>query len=162
MYDVGPPPATYLLRRGNLDRPGHEVPAGFLRVLCASPEQACVDGGPPNPHASGRRLAFARWLTEPDGPAAGMVARVYVNRVWQYLFGEGIVATTDNLGHSGGRPTHPELLDWLAVEFQSNGWRVKPLVKLIMSSSVYRQASHRDGDAPAQYCGGTGLRSRAD
>ncbi|MEX0677452.1 MAG: PSD1 and planctomycete cytochrome C domain-containing protein [Pirellulales bacterium] len=144
VYDVGPPPPTYLLRRGNLDRPGPEVPAGFLHVLCESEPQSRVEPSTPTEHASGRRLAFARWLTDRRGAAAGLVARVYVNRVWQYLFGQGIVATSDNFGTSGAPPTHPELLDWLAVEFQSGGWRVKPLVRLIVTSAAYRQASHRD------------------
>ncbi len=147
VYDVGPPPATYLLRRGNLDRPGPEVPAGFLRVLCESEATSRVDANAPNQHASGRRLALARWLTAPGTPAAGLVARVYVNRVWQYLFGQGIVTTSDNFGHSGARPSHPELLDWLAVEFQSSGWRVKPLVKRIVMSRAYRQSSHPRDDA---------------
>ncbi|MEX2112998.1 MAG: PSD1 and planctomycete cytochrome C domain-containing protein, partial [Pirellulales bacterium] len=146
VYDVGPPPPTYLLRRGDLDRPGAEVAAGFLRVLCQAPTHERANGDTPYSHTSGRRLAFAQWLTQPDSAAAGLVARVYVNRVWQYLFGQGIVATSDNFGRSGASPTHPELLDWLAVEFQSNGWRVKPLVKLIMQSSVYRQASQRQSD----------------
>ncbi len=141
VYDTGPPPAIYLLRRGNLDRPGPEVPAGFLRVLCSSPSQECIADSNANAHSSGRRLAFAHWLVERDSAAAGLVARVYVNRVWQYLFGQGIVATSENFGHSGSLPTHPDLLDWLAVEFQSSGWRVKPLVKRIMTSSVYRQDS---------------------
>ncbi|MBI3839449.1 MAG: PSD1 domain-containing protein [Planctomycetia bacterium] len=144
VYDVGPPPPTYLLRRGNLDRPGAEVPAGFLHVLCESEARARVDVPKPNEHTSGRRLAFARWLTDRDSAAAGLVARVYVNRVWQYLFGQGIVSTSDNFGHSGARPTHGELLDWLALEFQTGGWRAKPLVKLMTTSAVYRQASQRD------------------
>jgi hypothetical protein len=141
VYDVGPPAPTYLLQRGNLDRPGREVPPGFVGVLCTSPEQAGIADNGARGASSGRRLALARWLTERDTPAAGLVARVYVNRVWQYLFGQGIVATSDNFGHSGTAPTHPELLDWLAVEFQQSGWRVKPLVKQIMTSAVYRQAS---------------------
>ncbi len=144
VYDVGPPSPTYLLRRGNLDRPGPQVAPGFLRVLCATELPDGLDASKPNEHASGRRLALARWLTAPDSPAAGLVSRVYVNRVWQYLFARGVVATSDNLGRSGARPTHPELLDWLAVEFQEGGWQLKPLVKSIMTSTVYRQASHRD------------------
>lgn len=148
VYDVGPPPATYLLRRGNLDRPGPEVPPGFLHVLAETEAASRIEGRPLSHHVSGRRLAFARWLTDRNSAAGGLAARVYVNRVWQYLFGQGIVATSDNFGHSGARPTHPELLDWLALEFQSHGWRVKPLVKQIMMSAVYRQASHRQPGEP--------------
>ena len=66
-----------------------------------------------------------------------------VNRIWLHLFGEGIVTTPDNFGNAGARPTHPELLDWLATEFMNSGWRIKPLIKLIMTSSAYRQASYR-------------------
>ncbi|HTM55035.1 MAG TPA: DUF1553 domain-containing protein, partial [Pirellulales bacterium] len=149
VYDVGPPPATYLLRRGDLDRPGAQVPPGYLRVLCDSAEQSTIADAEASAITSGRRLAFARWLTQPDSTAGGLVSRVYVNRVWQALFGQGIVATSDNFGNSGARPTHPELLDWLAVEFQSNGWRIKPLVKQIMLSSVYRQASRRESPSTA-------------
>jgi hypothetical protein len=148
VYDVGPPPATYLLRRGNLDRPGPEVAPGFLQVLAETDAKATIAGPPLHQHASGRRLAFARWLTDVQTPAGGLVARVYVNRVWQYLFGQGIVGTSDNFGHSGDRPTHPELLDWLAIEFQAGGWHVKPLVRLIMTSAAYRQASHRERTSP--------------
>jgi len=94
-----------------------------------------------HPHTSGRRLALAHWLTEPDSRAAGLVARVMVNRMWEHHFGQGLVATADNFGRAGSPPTHPELLDWLAADFIESGWRVKRLHKLIMTSSVYRQAS---------------------
>jgi hypothetical protein len=90
---------------------------------------------------SGRRLALAEWLTEPGSAASGLVARVQVNRVWQRLFGRGIVATADNFGRSGSRPTHPELLDRLADEFIRHGWRLKPIVREIMISTAYRQSS---------------------
>src|SRR5262249_20402793 len=95
---------------------------------------------PPKPGAatSGRRTALARWLTRPDHP---LTARVFVNRVWQHYFGEGIVATADNFGHLGARPTHSELLDWLATQFVQGGWRMKALHRLIVTSAVYRQAS---------------------
>jgi len=148
-YEVGPPPPTYLLRRGNFETPGPEVEPGFLSVLNDPEAPVHFSALSPEMKTSGRRLAFARWLTNPEGAAGGLVARVMVNRLWQHLFGEGIVATLDNFGNSGTRPTHAELLDWLATEFMNSGWRIKPLIKLMMTSSVYRQASFREDSAYA-------------
>ena len=148
-YDVGPPSPTYLLRRGNFETPGPEVEPGFLSVLTDPEAPAQFPVLDAEMKTSGRRLAFARWLTNPDGAPGGLVARVMVNRIWQHLFGEGIVATLDNFGNSGARPTHAELLDWLATEFINSGWRIKPLIKLMMTSSVYRQASFREDSAEA-------------
>src|SRR5262249_50678777 len=91
---------------------------------------------------TGRRLALARWLTRPDHP---LTARVIVNRIWQHHFGTGIVATPDDFGRTGARPTHPELLHWLATEFVEKGWSVKLLPRLIMTSAAYRQASRIPG-----------------
>jgi hypothetical protein len=90
------------------------------------------------PRTTGRRLALARWLTSPDNP---IVARILVNRVWSYHFGQGLVATPDNLGQSGARPTHPELLDWLASELIRSSWSLKHLNRLIVTSATYRQSS---------------------
>jgi len=155
LYDVGPPPETFLLRRGDHETPGRPVEFGFLSVLTP---QGGVAGEPeplPPPVASGqssgRRLALARWLTRPGTPAAGLVARVYVNRLWQQLFGEGLVATTDNFGLTGQPPTHPELLEWLAAEFVESGWRIKPLLRLMVLSRAYRQSSRPDAHAITQY-----------
>ena len=89
---------------------------------------------------SGQRLAFARWLTSHDHP---LTARVMVNRLWQHHFGSGIVSTPDNFGKMGAAPTHPELLDWLAVDFMENGWSLKRLHKQIMTSATYRQNSRQ-------------------
>ncbi|MBI2826869.1 MAG: PSD1 domain-containing protein [Planctomycetia bacterium] len=141
VYDVGQPPVTYLLKRGNHDAPGAPVAPGFLSVLSSGDPAAVFAAVHPTGATSGRRLALARWLTERDTPAAALVARVMVNRVWQQLFGVGIVETADNFGHSGAQPTHPELLDWLARQWIEAGYRWKPLVKRLMLSSVYRQAS---------------------
>ena len=149
LYDVGPPSPTYLLRRGNFETPGPEVEPGFLSVLTDPEAPAQFPVLDVEMKTSGRRLAFARWLTNPDGAPGGLVARVMVNRIWQHLFGEGIVATLDNFGNSGARPTHAELLDWLATEFINSGWRIKPLIKLMMTSSAYRQASFREDSANA-------------
>ena len=147
VYDVGPPPATHVLKRGNHLAPGEEVQPGFLSALCdagyanslASARQ--LPSAKPCGSTSGRRLALAHWLTDTNSPAAALVARVFVNRVWQQLFGVGIVETSDNFGLAGTRPTHPELLDWLAGEFIRQGWRLKPILKLIMASATYRQSS---------------------
>jgi hypothetical protein len=96
---------------------------------CATPTTA---------RTSGRRLALARWLTSPDNP---LVARLMVNRIWQYHFGIGLVATPDNFGVTGSKPSHPELLDFLTSEFIRSGWKLKPLHRLILNSATYRQSS---------------------
>jgi hypothetical protein len=140
LYDVGPPPPTYFLKRGNHETLGAVVEPGFLSVLTTATDKPV----PPTPAgglSSGRRTALAQWLTRPDSPAAGLMARVLVNRLWQHLFGQGIVATPENFGTSGELPTHPELLDWLATEFMRNGWQIKPMLKLMMCSAAYRQSS---------------------
>jgi hypothetical protein len=147
-YDVGPPPVTRMLVRGNHETPGPPVEPGFLNVLCAADAKA-VDGssgraaGPlaPAGATSGRRLELAHWITDWQSPGGALAARVYVNRVWQHLFGRGIVETSENLGISGEQPTHPELLEWLAARFVADGRRTKALVRLIVTSAVYRQAS---------------------
>lgn len=138
-YDVGPPTPFRLLKRGNHLKPGVAVEPGLPGAL-GKPEVR-VQSAKPQGVTSGRRLALAHWLTTPDSPAYSLLLRVQVNRIWQRLFGKGLVESADNLGVSGTRPTHPELLDWLAAEYQSNGGRLKPLLRLIMMSSVYRQAS---------------------
>ena len=136
VYDVGPPPPTYLLVRGDFKRPGRQVQPGFLSVLSESSSKISA-----LPASSGRRTALARWLTKRDTPAASLVSRVMVNRIWQHLTGVGIVPSSENLGRSGNRPTHPDLLEHLAWEFVDSGWRIKPLIKQIVMSSVYRQSS---------------------
>lgn len=141
LYDVGPPPPTHLLKRGEYAQPGPQVSPGFIRVLCDSDAAAIIALDKPMATSSGRRTALARWLTAPDTRASALLARVMVNRVWQHLFGQGIVATPENLGLSGELPTHPELLEWLSVELIRNGWRIKPLIKTMMTSTAYRQAS---------------------
>jgi len=95
---------------------------------------------PPWPGAkqTGRRLALARWLTKPDHP---VTARVLVNRLWKHHFGAGLIRTLDNLGKTGTPPTHPELLDWLAVNFVEQGWSLKAMHRLMMTSAAYRQSS---------------------
>src|SRR5438445_8290762 len=93
---------------------------------------------PADGHTSGRRRALAEWLASPQNP---LTARVIVNRIWHHHFGRGIVATLDNFGKMGEAPTHPELLDWLAIEFMEHGWSIKQMQRLIMTSNAYQMAS---------------------
>jgi hypothetical protein len=148
MADIPQPRETFVLVRGAYDKPGEKVTAGVPAVLPPLPA-----GETPN------RLALARWLVDPAHP---LTARVAVNRFWQQFFGRGLVKTSEDFGAQGERPTHPELLDWLAVEFMgsresrdagrepddqsadgtsSGSWNVKRLVKLIVMSGTYRQSS---------------------
>ena len=127
----------YLLQRGEWNRRGRRVLPN-VPVVLASVENPFRVEKPPNTATTGNRVALARWLTDPDHP---LTARVYVNRVWQHHFGTGIVATADDFGKTGSPPTHPELLDWLAVNFVRQGERLKKLHRLIVTSAVYRQQS---------------------
>jgi hypothetical protein len=150
LWDRGEPSPTYVLRRGNHLTPGRRVDPGIPAVLAGASSTDLVPFAlgttgtssvlPTRPGAAktGRRLAFARWLTQPNHP---LTARVMVNRIWKHHFDRAIVPTLDNFGKSGQRPTHPELLDWLAVEFVRRGWSVKSMHRLIMTSSTYRQSS---------------------
>ncbi|MBX3439621.1 MAG: DUF1553 domain-containing protein, partial [Planctomycetaceae bacterium] len=141
------PVVTHLLRRGNYLRPGLEVEPALFDVLLPL-GRAGVPLAEDNPAgSSGRRLALARELTNPQSLAGNHVARVFVNRLWQQLTGRGLVATSDNFGASGQPPTHPELLDWLTIQFLRDGWRVKPTIRRIMLSSTYRQTSAADAHA---------------
>jgi len=124
-----------VLAGGDHRQPRDLVPAGFPSLL--DPNPAVLDT-PPNPRTSGRRLTLARWLARPDHP---LTARVYVNRLWQALFGRGLVATPNDFGLSGERPTHPELLDWLAARFVREGWSTKRLLRTIVLSATYQQAA---------------------
>ncbi len=141
LWDRGEPSPTYILKRGEYNRPGRWVGPGIPAALTAA--RTPFECAPPWPGAktTGRRLTFARWLTSPDNP---LTARVFVNRVWKEHFGIGLVKTLENLGRQGERPSHPELLDWLAREFVGRGWSVKELHRLLMTSRTYRQASDVD------------------
>jgi mono/diheme cytochrome c family protein len=126
------PAPTYKLYRGDGTQPREQVTPGAVTAL-----------GPPlklpaEAPERERRLAFARWLGDPQNP---LPARVLVNRLWQHHFGEGIVSTPNDFGHNGARPSHPELLDWLASEFVDGGWSIKRLQRLIVLSATWRQAS---------------------
>jgi hypothetical protein len=137
-----------VLAGGDHRRPGDPVPAGFPALL--DPNAARIEC-PPNSRTSGRRLTLARWLANPENP---LTARVYVNRLWQALFGRGLVATPNDFGHSGERPTHPELLDWLAVRFMADGWSTKNLLRRLVTSATYRQAGVNPGDEARHADGG--------
>jgi hypothetical protein len=132
------PPVHHLLIRGVHGSPGKEVQPGVPAVLCSADNGYRLEPRPKGKISSGRRAAFARWVTSPANP---LFARVMVNRIWQHHFGMGLVATPDNFGRSGARPSHRELLDFLATEFIRGGWSVKVMHRLILSSAVYRQAS---------------------
>jgi hypothetical protein len=132
-----------LLKRGNHETPGKEVEPGFPSALSDPGRPVAIPGPAAAAETSGRRTALAQWLTRPDSRASALLARVMVNRLWQHLFGQGLVPTPENFGRSGEPPTHPELLEWLSDEFTRSGWRIKPMLKLMMTSRAYRQASRQ-------------------
>lgn len=128
-------PASHLLIRGDPYHPGAEVKPGFI---CSLPGGA-EDVGPEQamPQTTGRRTALASWLVKGNP----LLSRVWVNRVWRQHFGHGIVDTPSNFGVSGQLPSHPELLDWLAIQFERSGWSTKALHRMIMLSATYQQSS---------------------
>lgn len=140
LYDLPGPVTTPLLRRGDALTPGPPVDPGVLSSL-TTPVSFQWSAPSPESKTSGRRLAFARWLTQSQHP---LTARVMVNRIWLQHFGEGIVSTPEDFGTLGSPPSHPQLLDWLAREFVDSGWNIKRLHRLMMTSSVYRQRSNFD------------------
>ncbi len=127
MAEMKKPRDTFILGRGQYDNPGEKVTPGVPAFLPPMPP-----GAPPN------RLSLAKWLVDPKNP---LTARVAVNRYWQDCFGVGIVKTAEDFGSQGESPSHPQLLDWLATEFIANGWNVKAMMRLIVTSSTYRQSS---------------------
>ncbi len=133
-------PATFIFNRGEPTQPRDQVQPGELTVL-ANFHPATIAEKAPALATSGRRTAFAQSLTDGKHP---LTTRVLVNRVWHHHFGRGIVGSLGDFGHIGDRPTHPELLDWLASEFVAQGWSLKKLHRLILTSSAYRQSSVRD------------------
>ena len=138
LWDRGDPSPTYIYLRGDPTRRGPLVGPGVPAVLADAAAPFSPSPPWPNARKTGRRLAFARWLTRPDHP---LTARVLVNRIWRRHFGRGIVASVENFGRSGARPTHPELLDWLAIRFVASGWSTKAIQRLIVTSAAYRQGS---------------------
>jgi hypothetical protein len=137
-------PALHILTGGSLESPGDVVSPGVLSAMFDSNDHDLATAWNTIPETpAGRRLAFARWVASPNNT---LTARVVVNRAWQQHFGRGLVATPNNFGKMGGRPSHPELLDWLATWFIEHGWSLKKLHGLIMNSAAYAQA----GEHPQQ------------
>ncbi len=127
MYELPTPRDAFVLERGEYDKRGAKVERLVPAVLPPLPPDAPVN-----------RLGLAKWLVHPDHP---LTARVQVNRFWQQLFGAGLVNTSENFGSQGQPPTHPELFDWLAVDFRESGWDVKRIMKMLVMSATYRQTS---------------------
>ncbi|MCH9779170.1 MAG: PSD1 and planctomycete cytochrome C domain-containing protein [Planctomycetes bacterium] len=138
LWDRGRPSPTYIYRRGDETQPTRLVQPGTLSVIADGISPYHIEPVKQTNSKTGRRLAFARWLTQPDHP---LTSRVIVNRIWHKHFGNGIVKSLDNFGALGTPPSHPELLDWLAVDFVKQGWQFKKLHRLIMTSQAYRQSS---------------------
>ena len=132
------PDKTHVLERGDPSKPGDEIGPG---AVAAVKPAFTLKSEAPEPE---RRLALADWIADKNNP---LPARVLVNRVWHWHLGQGIVRTPSDFGFNGDRPAHPELLDWLAAEYQANGWRLKPLHRLIVLSNTYRQSSRFDDSA---------------
>ena len=136
VQDAASPTNCNVLVRGELKDKGAEVPRGVLTVL-KTPQAAHV-----NPRRSGR-LELAHWIASKDNP---LTARVMVNRVWEHLFGQGLVDTVDNFGALGNEPSHPDLLDTLAVQFMNDHWSIKKLIRSIVLSRVYQLSSQHNAD----------------
>jgi hypothetical protein len=151
-------PPLRLLKKGDPHRPGAVVEPGHLSAIPAL--DTPVAPPPAGAKTTTRRLQLANWIADPRNP---LPARVWVNRVWQGHFGGGLVRTPDNFGFAGEKPTHPQLLDWLAAEFVANGGKTKPLHRLILLSETYRQSSvHPRQDEYAKADAGNRLWWRAD
>lgn len=135
------PPEVRMLERGDYFRPGEVVPAGTLSSLVDDSNPLQVEPPVSGAKTTGRRLAFARWATQPESRAAALLARVQADRIWRGHFGRGLVPTPENFGASGLPPTHPELLEWLAAQLVASGWRQKALHREIVLSRTYRQTS---------------------
>ena len=148
LYEEGRPayqaPPNYFLIRGDPFSPGSPMSPGFLTAATYGDPPTEIPR--PDGRTSGRRLALAEWIGSRDNP---LTARVMANRIWHHHFGRGIVRTLDNLGRMGDTPTHPELLDWLAVEFMDRGWSIKEMHRLLMTSEAYRMASSFRHEASA-------------
>jgi mono/diheme cytochrome c family protein len=140
-------PETFVLSRGDVQQKQQVALAGFLRVLTPTDMDTSrwqVQPTAESNRTSFRRASLANWMTDVEHGAGSLVARVIVNRIWQHHFGRGLVATPNDFGTAGERPSHPELLDWLANDLVEHGWQLKRLHHLIMNSSVYMQSAEFD------------------
>ena len=137
---------TYFLSRGDPAQKRGVASQGFLTVLMdkGKTEKDWQEAPPKGWRTSYRRRSLANWITDPDDGAGTLLARVIVNRLWQHHFGQGLVSTPNDFGVQGEKPSHPALLDWLAEELIRCGWRLKPIHKLILLSSAYRQSAAYD------------------
>ncbi len=137
---------TFFLKRGDCDQKMGEAQQGFLQVLMTTPnrEKAWQVAPPAGSKLSYRRTALANWITDTEHGAGQLLARVFVNRMWHHHFGRGLVATPNDFGVQGSRPSHPELLDYLASEFIASGWKIKALHKRMMLTAAYMQSSQFD------------------
>lgn len=139
---------TFVLTRGDVKQKRAPATPGFLPVLMRNGKDESYWQIAPRDatqRSSMRRAALAEWLMDTNHGAGHLAARVIVNRLWQHHFGQGIVATSSDFGNQGAQPTHPELLDWLAVDLIQNGWQLKRMHRLMMTSAVYMQASEPQG-----------------
>jgi hypothetical protein len=136
-YCVNPrqPEPTFVLKRGDVETKGEQVTPGGLSTIRTLSSELGLKADAPEGQ---RRLKLAAWLTDADNP---LTARVMVNRIWQHHFGRGIVGSPNDFGFNGERPSHPELLDWLATEFVARGWSIKEMHRLVLLSSTYRQSA---------------------
>ncbi len=137
---IGPPiPRTHVLIRGDFRQPGEPVDPGFPSVITGNSELAVIESDRYRQFPTrGRRITLARWISSPENP---LTARVMVNRIWQHHFGRGIIGTPNDFGRNGERPTHPELLDWLARRFVEQRWSIKAIHRLILTSNTWRQSA---------------------
>ena len=139
----GEVPVSAVFFRGNPTSARGTVTPGEINVLTRHGRDVVIPQNDPDHETTGRRLAYARQLTDGTHPLA---ARVFVNRVWMHHFGRGLVETPNDFGISGDPPTHPQLLDWLANDFTEHGWNHKRLHRMIVLSTTYRQSSLRRAD----------------
>jgi mono/diheme cytochrome c family protein len=133
---------TFQLKRGDLNQKQNEAAPGFLQVVTRAEESRWITPPPADARTPMKRTALAKWLTDADAGAGNLAARVIVNRLWQHHLGRGIVSTPSDFGAQGEKPSHPELLDWLAGELIRGGWKLKPLHRQIMLSKVYQTSSY--------------------
>ncbi|MBX3436384.1 MAG: PSD1 domain-containing protein [Planctomycetaceae bacterium] len=151
--DFGPEPATtWLFERADFYDRDQQVQLGFLEVLLRGTtvdDYHASESDRPKPDSTYQRHALAEWLTDVERGAGPLLARVIVNRLWQHHFGEGLVRTVDDFGVRGESPTHPELLEWLAHDLAANGWRLKRLHRLMMTSAAYQQGTEFDPEKAA-------------